>query len=149
MEGMHEAPGLRLASGVSLWFACQAIRFPQLRSPRQGPPWRERASIKTPHHQGIPVSRGGYPPPHDVRGRIAVRGRAPDFVLGSDSQRPTTHRLPRCPKLGKAPGLRVPRPFELPDRQRRDNDSSTGATAAHNQPQNDSANAISGSPGFK
>lgn len=32
-----------------------------------------------------------------------MRGHAPDCVLGNDSQRPTTHRLPLCPKLGKEP----------------------------------------------
>jgi hypothetical protein len=37
------------------------------------------------------------------RGRIAVRGHAPDCVLGNDSQRPTAHRLPRCPRLGEEP----------------------------------------------
>jgi hypothetical protein len=63
MEGVHEAPGLRLAAGVSPWSASQAIRFPQLNSPRQGPPWNGWASVKKPPDQGIPVSRGGYPPP--------------------------------------------------------------------------------------
>ena len=45
-------------------------------------------------------------------GRLPVRGHAPDCVLGNDSQRPTTHRLPQCQILVRAPGLQAPRPLE-------------------------------------
>ncbi|KAL0284263.1 UNVERIFIED_CONTAM: hypothetical protein Sangu_2473900 [Sesamum angustifolium] len=60
----------------------------------------------------MPTSRGGYPPPVTSVRTVTVRGHAPDCVLGNDSQRPTTHRLPQCQMLVRAPGLQALRPLE-------------------------------------